>query len=257
MQHIVHPTVKNDRGEYRETGGVLSSLSKCCVLLSDDVIGMDIETCSVKYDRGRFMVYSVGYFHEGVGDRQIEVNTKEDLSNSAPVWEALNHWNRIAIRREAAKRLEDGETVESRSINSGDEVRPIFVFAHNNSKFGGIAVIHSVLAHSQAEPIRDILVSNGRAISYLWKNLTFRDSMLIATGTLQATCKAYEIQIQKSYLPHGYLQNCDPLAQILWRLKNPVPWGELEPYMDWFNDVKPEDLQARVTNRTFEQWREE
>ena len=33
--------------------------------------------------------------------------------------------------------------------------------------------------------------------------------------------------------------------------------GELEPYMDWFNDVKPKDLQARVANRTFEQWREE
>ena len=65
------------------------------------------------------------------------------------------------------------------------------------------------------------------------------------------------MKVKKGYLPHGYLQNCDSVAQILWRLKNPVPWGDLEPYMDWFNDAKPKDLQARKANRTFEQWREE
>ena len=98
------------------------------------------------------MVYSVGHFHENFVDRQIEVNTAEYISKAVPMWEALDRSNKIAIRKEAEKRLEDGETMEPHGINNGDEVKPIFVYAHSNSSFGGIAVIHSVLAHSQAEP---------------------------------------------------------------------------------------------------------
>ena len=45
-------------------------------------------------------------------------------------------------------------------------------------------------------------------------------SILIATGTLQAACIAYGAEVEKGYLPHGYLQNCDSVCQILWRLKN-------------------------------------
>ena len=54
----------------------------------DDVIGMDIETCSVKFEGGRFMVYGVGYFHMLCGRQQIEVDTEEDIVTSAPYVES-------------------------------------------------------------------------------------------------------------------------------------------------------------------------
>ena len=55
---------------------------------SEDVIGMDIETCSVKFEGGRFMVYGVGYFHMLCGRQQIEVDTEEDIATSSPYMES-------------------------------------------------------------------------------------------------------------------------------------------------------------------------
>ena len=54
----------------------------------DDVIGMDIETCSVKFEGGRFMVYGVGIFHMLCGLQQIEADTEEDITTSAPYVES-------------------------------------------------------------------------------------------------------------------------------------------------------------------------
>ena len=48
------------------------------------------------------------------------------------MWEALNHWNEVVIRREAMKRIQDSETVESQGISNGCEIIPIFVYAQNN-----------------------------------------------------------------------------------------------------------------------------
>ena len=132
----------------------------------------------------------------------------------------------------------------------------MYVYAHNNSRFDGVAVIHSILA-SSTDPLEDFLVSNGKFISFKWQNLIFRDSMLIAMSSLDAAAKAYGVEESKGYLPHSYIQNCTTLTEILERLNNPVSWRTMEPYMDWFHAVSTEDLQKRETGRSFEDWREE
>ena len=93
----------------------------------------------------------------------------------------------------------------------------VYVYAHNGSKFDAIPVIYSIMCATN-EPVKDMCVSNGRFISFAWKDLRFRDSMLIATSSLSAACKAYGVKATKGYLPHAYLQGCSSLRQTLDRL---------------------------------------
>ena len=127
----------------------------------------------------------------------------------------------------------------------------IYVYAHNGSKFDAIPVIYSVLSATN-EPVEDMVCSNGRFISFKWKNLIFRDSFLIATSSLANACKAYGVQVSKGILPHAYLQGCDDLKQILDRLHGTVLWNELYPYIDFFAETSPTELQFRKCGRTLE-----
>ena len=137
-----------------------------------------------------------------------------------------------------------------------DGMKVMYVYAHNNSGFDGVAVIHSILSNFD-EPLTDMLVSNRKYISFRWKNLIFRDSILTATSSLDEAAKAYDIPESKGYLPHSYLQNCSSLTEILHKINTPVLWSDLEDHIDWFHEVKKDDLQKRVAGRTFEAWKEE
>ena len=214
----------------------------------DNCLSMDIETCSLKDTGGRFMVHNIGWGHaisgvDPIMDREhvkeLVAQSEGDLVKSTVMWQALQEWQKLAVRVQEWGRGEN-----------------LYVYAHNNAKFDGVAVMHAILSETKT-PVEDMLVSNGKFISFRWKNLIFRDSMLIATSSLAAAAVAYGIKTRKSYLPHTYLQNCDSLSQLLYRIHSDVPWEELEPHMDWFHDTKMKDLQYRVKDRSFEQWRSE
>ena len=85
----------------------------------------------------------------------------------------------------------------------------------------------------------------------------FRDSLLLATSNLKAAASSYGVETKKGYLPHGYLQNCTSLKEILARINTMVPWSTLEPFIDWFTDVEQKELHKRVACRTWEHWRDE
>ena len=205
-------------------------------------IAMDIETCSLQSTGGVFMVYAVGWKSIQQGSDQLVAETEQQIESSWVLMEALKAWEYIAHLC-GLRRKTDGRRI-------------MYVYAHNNSGFDGVAVIHSILSNFE-EPLDDLLVSNRKYISFRWKNLIFRDSMLIATSSLDEAAKAYDIPESKGYLPHSYLQNCSSLAEILRRINNPVPWEKLDSHVDWFHEVKKDDLQKRVAGRTFEAWKEE
>ena len=165
--------------------------------------------------------------------------SESELATSKVLWQALQEWQDIA------------ETIKENGL--GDT---LFIYAHNNAKIDGVAVMHSILSSTNT-PCDDMLESNGKFISFRWKNLVFRDSMFIATSSLAEAAKAYGIKTRKSYLPHTYLQNVNSLTELLHRIHSDVPWEHLESHMDWFHDVKMKDLQFRVKDRTFEQWKSE
>ena len=111
----------------------------------DNVMSMDIETCSVVQTGGRFMPYAVGWCYNANYSVRV-AETESELTRGTMLWEAVQTWNELA----------QGEK--------------LFVYAHNGSKFDAIAIIHTILADS-GEPVKDMLCSNGRFISFTWRNL--------------------------------------------------------------------------------------
>ena len=107
------------------------------------------------------------------------------------------------------------------------------------------------------EPVEDMLCSNNRFIFFKLRNLISRDSFLIATSSLANACKAYGVEVSKGSLSHAYLQGCDSLTQILDRLHGTVMWNELEPYIDFFAETGPAELQFRKHGRTLQEWKQE
>ena len=119
-------------------------------------------------------------------------------------------------------------------LGEKDGMKIMYVYAHNNSGFDGVAVIHSISSNFD-EPLDEMLVSNGKYISFRWKNLIFRDSMLIATSSLDEAATAYDLPESKGYLPHSYLQTCSSPKEILWKINTPVLWEKLENHIDRFH----------------------
>ena len=167
---------------------------------------MDIETSSIKNTESRFLVHNVGWVHSlnGVAHREdmceLVAQNVEDLVESKVMWNAFKEWKQTAERVCAAGRG-----------------RKLYVYAHNNSRFDGVAVMHAILSET-SEPVRDLRISNGKYMSFEWKNLVFRDSMLIATTSHAEAAIAYVVKKKKSYLPHSYLQNVDSLEELLCRI---------------------------------------
>ena len=246
-----HPTnMTRENWQLLEEQGLIFDVEKHKPFNMDNCLCMDIETCSLINTGGRFLVHNVGWGHTlhgldiDTGEpfsrehvKELVAQSEQELATSGVLWDALQQWQLIA---DTIKENELGDT--------------LFIYAHNNAKFDGVAVMHSILSSTNT-PCDDMLESNGKFISFRWKNLVFRDSMLIATSSLAEAAKAYGIKTRKSYLPHTYLQNVNSLTELLHRIHSDVPWEHLEPHMDWFHDVKMKDLQFRVKDRTVEQWK--
>jgi len=206
----------------------------------DNVVSFDIETCSVAGTGGRFMTYAVGWQY-GNHYKSFVAETEAELEQNTILWKAIQRWQEIA------EGLQEPEQKRR---------KPLYIYAHNGSRFDAVAAIQTILANSPDVPT-DQLESNGRFISFAYKDLVFRDSCLITMSSLKAAANSYGVQASKGYLPHGYLQNCSSARELLDRINRTMPWRELEPYMDWFTDAKDDDLHERKAGRTWEQWRDE
>jgi len=209
-----------------------------------NVVAMDIETGSIEGSGGHFLPYAIGWRH---GDEKEDVvaRTSEDLRGGL-MKQALEAW--VKYQQALPKLI---------VFKKGKEILKepkLYVFAHNGSRFDAVEVLHSILAQDCLPD--DFLKSNGKIISFSYKNIVFRCSCLIVMSSLKAAGIAYNVPTPKLSLPHGYLQNCSSEEELLRRLHGDITWKELEPYMDWFSDTKKAELQVRVFGRTWEQWRD-
>ena len=177
-------------------------------------LAMDLETCSVVGSNGRFLVYAIGFRYM---DRKVQLiaQTVEDLHGGL-MWRAVQEWQKIAEEINAGK--------------EGKDRKPLYVYAHNGSKFDAIEAMHSILANDGEVPT-DQLESNGKFISFAWRDLVFRDSCLITMSSLASACTAFGLETSKGFLPHRYLQNCRDEDEILSRLHGSVTWAALELYL--------------------------
>ena len=73
----------------------------------DNCLSMDIETCSLKDTGGRFMVHNIGWGHaisgvDPIMDREhvkeLVAQSEGDLVKSTVVWQALQEWQKLAVR---------------------------------------------------------------------------------------------------------------------------------------------------------------
>ena len=104
--------------------------------------------------------------------------------------------------------------------------RDLYIYAHNMSKFDGLFIIRAIL---QGEgKIQDEMKSNGRYVSFRFKNLVFRDSLLITMTSLKHAANSYGCESSKGYLPHRYLQNVSCRTEVLRRINERVSWLDLK-----------------------------
>ena len=211
----------------------------------DQTLSMDLETGSVVGTGGTFLVYAVGYRYKGKRTSLV-AQSSEDL-NGGILWRALLAWDQIAAEISVAEN--EGGSGDTKTL-------PLYVYAHNGSRFDAIPSIHTILSKCGEVPT-DQLESNGKFISFKWRNLIFRDSCLITMSSLSAACNAFSLKTSKGYFPHRYLQNCHSEAELLNRLHGRVKWRDLEIYMDWFSDCTDQELHTRVYNKTHDEWRKE
>ena len=127
--------------------------------------------------------------------------SEPELATSKVLWQALQEWQDIA------------DTVKENGLND-----TLFTYAHNNANFDGVVVMHSILSSTNT-PCDDMLESNGKFISFRWKNLVFRDSMLIATSSLAEAAKAHGIK-NAEVISSPYLS---PKRQLVDRAATPHP----------------------------------
>ena len=137
-------------------------------------LAMDLETCSIVHSNGRFLVYAIGYRYMG-RRTQLVADTIDDLRGGL-MWKALEQWQQIADE------INEGREEEDR--------KPLYAYAHNGSKFDCIEAMHSILANDDEVPT-DQLESNGKFISFKWRDLVFRDSCLITMSSLASACTAF------------------------------------------------------------------
>ena len=201
-------------------------------------VAMDIETCSLENSKGQFMTYAVGYRYMGERKRHV-AQTEEDLDGRL-MWRALQEWQALAEKMNA-QQPDDDE-------NSKKKRKSMYIYAHNGSRFDHIDAIHTILANSDEVPT-DQLESNGKFISFRWKDLLFRDSCLLVMSSLANACTSFSIPTAKGNLPHLYLQGCRSKAQIIERLHATLTWNDLEPYMQWFSETPEAEMHQRPATR--------
>ena len=129
------------------------------------------------------------------------------------MWRAVQEWQKIAEEINAGK--------------EGKDRKPLYVYAHNGSKFDAIEAMHSILANDGEVPT-DQLESNGKFISFAWRDLVFRDSCLITMSSLASACTAFGLETSKGFLPYRYLQNChdeDEILSVDGLALHPRPWA--------------------------------
>ena len=62
----------------------------------NNVLSMDLETCSVANTEGRFMVYAVGFYHNSIGYQRLVAENEHELCTGSFLWKAINTWKQIA-----------------------------------------------------------------------------------------------------------------------------------------------------------------
>lgn len=101
-------------------------------------LAMDLETCSIVGSNGRFIVYVIGFRYM---DRKVQLiaQTAEDLRGGL-MRRALQEWQKIAEEINAGK--------------EGNDRKPLYVYAHNGSKFkfDAVEAMHSILANDGEVP---------------------------------------------------------------------------------------------------------
>jgi len=225
----------------------------------DNIVCMDLETCSVRDTGGTFMVYAVGWNHK-CNYTSLIANTSRDLQTNEVLWQAINAWCALETQSRPTASTEDQENTSDNEVGDSTHGKKsdIYVYAHNGARFDAMIALQTILSHAaDGDMPTDHLVSNGRLVSFRYKNLLFRDSCLLTVSSLKAAAEACGTQTSKGYLPHRYLQQCQSHEEILQRINSHIRWAELEPYCDWFHDVGDEELHTRVAGRSWEAWRDQ
>lgn len=199
-----------------------------------DSLCFDLETCSTVQKRGTFLTYAVGWQLQQ--DKGLTVAQTVEELNGKLLWDALESWVKLA---------------EDLGL------KKLYCYAHNGARFDAVACVHEIMARSDVM-ITNMLTSNGKLISFSWKTLIFRDSMLLSSASLASAAESHGLSCPKLYFPHRYLQDLRDEEEALERLVSKPLWSDLEPYMDWFSGVKDiKELQRRKVGRTWEAWRNE
>lgn len=197
-----------------------------------NVLCFDLETYST-LDQV-FDVYAIGWRTEDACG-QLVAKTEHDLKGGL-----LQDF--LELISSKAEQLPEGEH--------------FYIYSYNGSRFDSVAIMYRILADSQETP-SDLLESNGKLIRFTWGNCVFMDLCLLTMSSLKAACNSYGIKTQKGELPHQYLQGHADLQSVLRALHATVSWEQLEPFIDWFGDKSPDELQIRREGRTYAEWVEE
>jgi len=212
----------------------------------NDYVAFDIETASCHLNPGVFKTYAAQLKHASVSQTFI-ANTVGELIGNKCLTDMITRLLEIeAARPRVYKQAKKGK--------SEDVTPPLYVVAHNSSKFDAVDVLHTIFMQDGLE-LSGFLKSNGRFITFMLNNkIKFIDSFLFTMGSLKQVAVSLGLKSQKLSLPHKYLQGCSTYREIIHRLHGDVMWEELGPYMDWFEDTRMEDLQERVEGRSHDDW---
>jgi predicted GIY-YIG superfamily endonuclease len=194
-----------------------------------NVAVFDLETGSTMDAPGRFLTYASG-LQSADGYREFIAEQPEDLDGRL-VWQTVQECERLA-----------------------EEHDKFYVYSYNGSRFDNVAVMYEALARSDSIPITDALISNGKIIKFTYGKLVFMDLCLITMDSLKRASMAYGIAASKGDLPHAYYQNCRDKHDLIRRIHKTVERRVLEPYMDWFGDLSPQDMQVRKVGRSYDEW---
>ena len=188
----------------------------------ENVVVFDIETLSTEEEPGRFLTYAVEW-RSSKERRLLEAQTVGDLGGRL-IWTAVQDFLRLA---------------------ASSTEKPFYVYAYNGSRFDNIAVIYEILARSKKDVPTDPLETNGKMIRFEYNGLVFVDLCLITMSSLRKACNSYGIVTQKGDFPHRLLQNLPTKQHGIDMLNAVGTWADLEPFLDWFAECSPEDLQKR------------
>eukprot|EP01046_Picozoa_sp_COSAG06_P025166 COSAG06_NODE_2099_length_7600_cov_12.023730_1_plen_1115_part_10 len=164
----------------------------------------------------------------------------------------------------------DEETLVQEYYNflEREDIGPgMYVYSYNGARFDNIEVLHSLIGElGHLRELQNYLKSNGRVISFTWKNLHFRDICLMTASSLRDAAKAYGVPTEKGTLPHSYMSGVESKEELLQRLHGTVSYEyesdrggvrSLLPYVDWLDGVPAAKLQKRGVGQPYDEWEAE